>query len=65
MSENKLTKTTIQVPAGLLRQVRIKAAMTGISMSEVCRRALAAWVEDKPSKEQVWQDNRGASGDQS
>lgn len=46
MSENnKLTKTTIQVPAGLLHKVRIRAAETQISMSKVCRYALALWIQ--------------------
>jgi len=35
----------IELPADLHRAAKVKAAQTGLSMAEVCRRALAAWIQ--------------------
>lgn len=41
------TKTTVRLPAGMLREARIKAIREGLSLSEVLRRLLRLWLRGK------------------
>lgn len=41
------TKTTVRLPASMLREARIKAIREGLSLSEVLRRLLRLWLRGK------------------
>jgi plasmid stability protein len=41
-----MKRIVITLPDKLHKAAKIKAAQTGISIAEICRRALAKWVKD-------------------
>ena len=43
---------TVMVPEDLHKAAKIKAAKTGVSIAEICRRALTEWVKDDEAEEQ-------------
>ena len=47
-----MKRLTFTLPDELHRKAKIKAAQTGVSIAEICRRALAEWVKDDEEKEQ-------------
>jgi hypothetical protein len=55
---------TIVIPENLRNRAKVKAAEERISMAEVCRRALARWVEtgELPPKPSEVKQGKGRSG---
>ena len=44
-------KLTVMIPQELHIAAKVKAAKTGVSMAEVCRQALAKWVQEDEEEE--------------
>lgn len=44
-------RITVSLPVELHRKVKNKAAQTGVSMSAICREALAKWVQECEPRE--------------
>ena len=44
-----MNKVTLSIPDDLVRRAKAKAALEGVSLSEVVRRYLSVWVQSVPS----------------
>jgi len=47
----EMTRITVSLPKDLHRKARILTVKRGISLSAICRYALATWVQEQEAKE--------------